>query len=72
VASGCCNFSFETLEVACCQPGKAKFALTEQRQTDAWRWAICSTEGMILHTGCEPTQRDAKKVAEEALLMEEA
>jgi hypothetical protein len=71
-ASVCCNFSFATLEVACCHPGKASFALTEQRQTDVWRWAICSTQGLILHAGCEPTQTGAKRVAGEALRLEEA
>ena len=70
LASVCCNFSFATLEVACCHPGKASFALTEQKQSDAWRWAICSTEGLVLHTGCEPTQTGAKRVAEEALRLE--
>lgn len=71
-ASACCNFSFMTLEVACCHPGTASFALTEQRQTDAWRWAICSTQGSILHAGSEPTQTGAKRVAEEALRLEVA
>jgi len=70
-ASVCCNFSFATLEVACCHPGTASFALTERKQTDVWRWAICSTQGVILHAGCEPTQTGAKRVAEEALRLEE-
>ena len=69
-ASVCCNFSFATLEVACCHPGMANFALTEQSQIDAWRWAICSTEGMILRAGSESTQTGAKRVAEEALRLE--
>jgi pyrroline-5-carboxylate reductase len=71
-ASVCCHFSFATLEVACCHPGTASFALTEQRHPDVWRWAICSTQGLTLQAGCEPTQADAKRVAEEALQMEEA
>jgi hypothetical protein len=71
-ASACCSFSFATLEIACCHPGTASFALTEKRQIDAWRWAICSTQGLILRTGSEPTQTGAKKVAEEALRLEEA
>ena len=66
-ASACCKFSFATLEVAGCLPGMASFALTEKRQMDVWRWAICSLEGVILQTGCEPTQTGAKKVAEKAL-----
>jgi len=70
-ASVCCSFSFATLEVACCHPGTASFALTEQRLSDAWRWAICSTEGLVLLAGSEPTQTGAKKVAEEALQREE-
>jgi len=70
-ASVCCHFSFATLEVACCDPGKASFALTERKLADRWRWAVCSTEGLILCTGCEPTQMDAKRVAEEALRLEE-
>jgi hypothetical protein len=71
-ASVCCSFSFATLEVASCHPGMASFALTEQQQIDAWRWAICSTRGLVLHTGSEPTQTGAKRVAEEALRLEEA
>lgn len=71
-ASVCCNFSFATLEVACGQPGKSSFALTEQKQADAWRWAVCSTGGLILHSGCEATQDGAKRVAEESLRLEEA
>ena len=71
-ASVCCSYSFATLEVAFCHPGTAIFALTEQRQIDAWRWAICSTTGLILHAGCEPTQTEAKRVAEEALRLQEA
>jgi hypothetical protein len=70
--SGCCSYSFATLEVAGCHPGHAIFALTEQRQIDAWRWAICSNNGLILHTGSETTQTGAKRVAEEALRLEEA
>jgi len=71
-AAACCNFSLATLEVACCRSGVGSFALTEQRRADAWRWAICSNEGMILYAGCEPTQTGAKKVAEEVLRREEA
>jgi hypothetical protein len=71
-ASVCCNYSFETLEIACCNPGTSSFALTEQRQTDMWRWAICSSNGLILLAGCEPTQTGAKRAAEEALQMEES
>lgn len=71
-ASACCSFSFATLEVASCHPGVASFALTEQQQFDAWRWAICTDEGAVLHAGSEPTQLEAKKVAEEALRLEEA
>jgi hypothetical protein len=71
-ASACCNYSFATLEVACCQPDTAIFALTEQMQIDAWRWAICGDNGLILHAGSEPTQTGAKRVAEEALRLEEA
>ena len=71
-ASVCCNYSFETLEIACCSPGMANFALTEQRQSDVWRWAICSTRGLILLAGCEATQTGAKNAAEKALQLEEA
>ncbi|MDO8543617.1 MAG: hypothetical protein Q7S40_24510 [Opitutaceae bacterium] len=71
-ASACCGFSFATLEVASSHPGTANFALTEQRQAGAWRWAICSPRGSILQAGCESTQTGAKKVAEEALELEEA
>ena len=70
-ASVCCSFSFATLEIACCHPGTASFALTEQRQIDAWRWAICSTTGLVLRAGCEPTQTSAKSIAQEALRLEE-
>jgi hypothetical protein len=71
-ASVCCGFSFATLEIASCHPGAASFALTERRQSDDWRWALCSTTGLILHAGSEPTQTSAKSVAEEALRIEEA
>ena len=70
-ASACCDFSFATLEIACENPGVASFALTEKRQIDAWRWAVCSTQGQVLHAGCEPTQTEAKKIAEKALRLEE-
>jgi hypothetical protein len=71
-ASVCCSYSFETLQIACSSPGLANFALTEQRQINMWRWAICSTRGLILLAGCESTQTGAKTAAEEALQMEEA
>lgn len=71
-ASICCGFSFATLEVASCDPGTANFALTEQRQAGAWRWAVCSLRGSILQAGSEPTQIGAKKVAEVALQLEGA
>ena len=70
-ASVCCNFSFATLEVACCHPGRTSFALTERKQADVWRWAICSPDGTVLHTGCEATQTGAKRVAEKTLQLEE-
>ena len=70
-ASTCCNFSFATLEIASCHPGAANFALTEQRQSDAWRWAICSCDGIVLYGGSESSQSGAKKTSEDALRREE-
>lgn len=67
--SACCNYSLETLEVSCCAPGVANFALTEQKHADSWRWAIFNTDGSILGTGCEPTRAQAHLVAEQALQM---
>jgi len=71
-ASVCCHYSFATLEVACDHPGEESFALTERRQGDDWRWAVCNTKCLILRTGCEATQTEAKRVAEEALRLETA
>ena len=71
-ASACCGFSFATLEVASSEPGRTNFALTEQRQAGAWRWAICSPWGSILQAGCESTQSGAKRVAEAALQLDAA
>jgi hypothetical protein len=71
-ASACCDFSLATLEVACAHPGSAAFALTEQKHLDVWRWAVCGTDGLILHTGCEPSQTAAKRVAERELRLNEA
>ena len=66
-ASAGCNYSLGTLEVSCRNPGITRFALTEQEHSDNWRWAIYSTQGALLSTGCEPTQALAKNVAERAL-----
>ena len=65
--SACCNYSLGTLEVSCCDPGVASFALTEQKHSNSWRWAIFNMDGSILGTGCEPTQARARTVAELAL-----
>src|SRR5438067_1073370 len=66
-ASVCCGFSFATLEIASSDPGIANFALTEQQQAGAWRWAVCSPWGAILQAGSESSQSGAKRVAEAAL-----
>jgi hypothetical protein len=50
----------------------ASFGLTEQQQSDAWRWAICSNQGLILQAGSEPTQIGAKQAAEKVLRQDEA
>ena len=70
-AAVCRKFSFATLKVAGCQPGTADFARNAQRPTDVWRKAICGTRGLIHHTGCGPSQVRAKRIAEEALRLEE-
>jgi hypothetical protein len=64
--SECCLYSLGTLEVDC-DPATRSFALTEQEQPGAWRWAIVDDLGDVLHAGCETTQGEAKKVAAEAL-----
>lgn len=61
-----CLFSLATLEVDC-DPDTKSFALTEQEQPGAWRWAIVSDHGVVLHDGCECTQQAAKKTASAAL-----
>jgi hypothetical protein len=66
-ASASCNYSLGTLEVSCRNPGLTRFAVTEQRHMDNWRWAIFSMQGSMLGTGCEVTQALAKTVAEQAL-----
>ena len=64
----CCLYSLATLEVEVdSDPATRSFALTEQEQPGAWRWAIISARGVVLHNGCEPTQLDAKRVAVTAL-----
>lgn len=55
-----------TLEVTC-RPGMTNFALIEQMQSGAWRWAICCSEGVIRDEGWELALADAKKVAVETL-----
>ena len=62
----CCLYSLATLEVDC-DPETRSFALTEQEQPGAWRWAIVSARGVVLHNGCEPTQLEAKRIANDAL-----
>ena len=64
--SASCVFSLVTLEVAT-SPGTPRFALTERRDPDTWRWAIISANGSILSAGFEPTQAFARQVASEAL-----
>lgn len=63
-ASACCHFSLGTLEITSPDPGLARFALTEQKRPDIWRWAIVDTQGYIIGTGCEPTREKAHLVAE--------
>ena len=70
-ASACCSYSLATLEIACCHPGAASFAVTERSEADVWRWAICNIEGLITHDGCESSQRSAKRTAEDMLRLEE-
>ncbi len=53
-----------TLEVTC-MPGMTNFALTEQMQSGAWRWAICCSECVIRDEGWELALADAKKAAVE-------
>lgn len=62
----CCLFSLATLEVDC-DPATKSFALTEQEQPGAWRWAVINNCGVVLHDGCECTQLEAKKSASAAL-----
>lgn len=65
--SACCNYSLATLDVSCCNPGVANFALTELKEADNWRWAIFNTDGSVLATGWEPTREQAHLAAERAL-----
>lgn len=62
----CCLFSLATLEMDC-DPESKSFALTEQEQPGAWRWATVNDHGVVLHDGCEPTQVEAKRTASAAL-----
>jgi hypothetical protein len=61
-----CLFSLATLEIDC-DPATHRFALTEQEQPGAWRWAIVNDRGAILQSGREPTQEKAKTIAALAL-----
>jgi hypothetical protein len=61
-----CAFSMATLEVASLHDASG-FALTERRQPEVWRWAVIGKDGTILEEGCEHTQAEAKRSAEEAL-----
>src|SRR5438132_10140549 len=65
--SVCCNYSLETLDVICCDPGVANFAVTERKHADSWRWAVFNTDGSILNTGCERSRERAHTIAERAL-----
>lgn len=65
--SACCNYSLATLDVICRNPGVANFALTEQKHTDSWRWAIFNTDSSVLGTGWERTRAQAHLAAEQAL-----
>lgn len=60
-----CIFSLATLEVASI-PCTARFALTERRESNLWRWAIISADGAILNEGFESTQANARSVADDA------
>lgn len=64
--SSSCLYSLATLEVAC-DPAVSNFALTERRQPDLWRWAIVSSDGVLVAEGWESTQAIAKRVAVTAL-----
>lgn len=61
-----CLFSLATLEIDC-DPETHRFALTEQEQPGAWRWAIVNDRGAILQSGRAPTQDEAKTIAAVAL-----
>ncbi len=61
-----CLFSLGTLEINC-SANTTNFALTECEHTTVWRWAIVSPEGVILDSGREPTQLQARTAAERAL-----
>jgi hypothetical protein len=63
-----CVFSLSTLEIMC-DSATAWFALIEKEHAKAWRWAVLSDEGLILREGQQPTQADAKRVAEEMLVL---
>jgi len=65
--SACCDFSLQTLEVSCPDPGMVSFALTERKCSDTWRWAIFDRLDSLLGEGCEPTRQRAKLAAELAL-----
>ncbi len=66
-----CLYSLETLELAR-RPGTMDFALVEQQNPTAWRWAVVSSDGFLIDTGFEPTQAHAKKAVERALHLEVA
>lgn len=63
-----CVFSLSTLEITC-DPGTECFALVEQEQAEAWRWAVMDDAGVLLEGGQESTRVDAKSIAMDALIL---
>jgi hypothetical protein len=61
-----CLFSLSTLETVF-NSDLTTFALTEKENLGVWRWAIINSDGSILDEGRQPTQVQAKEMAESTL-----
>ncbi len=61
-----CRYSLETTEVLC-SPPETNWALTEQKRSGVWRWAIYGSPHAPMAEGLSPTQTEAKLAASAAI-----
>ena len=66
LVSKSCLFSLATLEVYQC-PETQNFAMIEQVEPGAWRWAVLTKDGLLLEHGQQSAPESARQAAEEFL-----